>query len=126
MRRATLALVATCALLPGCYYAHVARYGAFGPAMPSKRLDKPFTPFFGGTAMGTVVLVECLASPVIGWWWDERPPWAIVAAPLVALDIPLSFVADVLFIPGDIGHFWARRSKRTEPVGAAEPARPPP
>jgi len=124
MRKMSLVLGAMLALLAGCF-AHMARYDAGSPLGTGERRDKPIAPVFAGTAMGTLALGACLASPVLGWFWGELPPWAIVGAPLVAIDIPLSFVADLVFIPSDIQFALEHRGTGNTAADPADPQRPP-
>jgi len=115
VKKATVAIILLVLLLPGCC-AYFAR-NEFFPSKPKK----PPTPVFGGTVTAAGMLACCLASPVASLNRDMEP-WAIATAPLFAVDLPLSFVADILYLPYDINAMGEDRPRR---VAVRHPRQPP-
>ena len=135
MRRCVALLLLVSASLPGCC-ALVARGDLLNF---HDRPRQPPTPAFGGTVTAVGLLARCLVAPVAPSEYRESP-WvpgtsrgAIVAAPLVAVDIPLSFVADIIYLPRDFSTEWdsprsvaARKPPPPFPRVARKPPPPPP
>ena len=86
-----------CFIFSGCA-ANMARFDW----NTNERQQKPITPVFSGVVEGTGQLAVSLSSPITGWFVDDIPPWIIVVAPLQAIDLPFSLIADVFYIPSDI------------------------
>ncbi|MBM4040755.1 MAG: YceK/YidQ family lipoprotein [Planctomycetes bacterium] len=118
MKTCAALLLLVSAWLPGCC-AWVARNGNgfLGP-----KPEKPPTPVFGGTVTAVAWLASCLGAPVAPPGLETEPR-TIALAPLIAVDIPLSFVADIICLPKDILTIEWESPRR---VAKPKPPAPPP
>jgi uncharacterized protein YceK len=64
------------------------------------------TPIFPGVVADVGMTGVAVASPFLPEKMEHRPPrWFIVATPFIIVDIPLSLIADILFLPRDISSY---------------------
>jgi len=88
----------------------------FVPADPIDPHKGMVTPVFPGTVADVGLVGVALASPFAPEQVHE-PRWFIIATPFILVDIPLSLVADIIFLPHDISDIGAwRESKKEEPL----------
>ncbi len=70
-------------------------------------------PYFSGSVADLVATGEAIVAPFDGK--KETKVWEFFLFPLYIVDLPFSFIADVLYIPSDHEVDKTRRSQDEEP-----------